>query len=521
MPSTRQFKKAAKKEPTGSVGIAVHTSEPLYGKNKPNSNEHEHHLPPVEALAVNNNGYQPAQVDQGYYNPDSQHHSYDHSQGHQAEAHQHSYHQAQNIYSPQQSTHAHDHHPSHDHAHVHQDHSHDHGHVHHDHSHDHGHVHHDHSHDHRHVHQDHHDHAHAHHDHSHHDHAHHHNFSPVYIPPLPSWAQIFSTLIPEQKTIFTWFMIHLGIGFWLYCLGTSRECLSLVGFAYLMIFDALGVLNTFVSSILRTQPAFTTSNTKRPYGAHRYEIVFALGTTIYLLFATMNNTKESLEHFLLQDQHHLGEPHHDEGSANTFSFGIFLLIGAAISATCLSTISLRNHESFVRYLRKRPTTVQGFTYNVVNRARASPLSALSSNIYSLSIVLCGITILVCYLFGILTPFIDKAVALSESCVMFYLGYPTASALAKVLLQTTPRSIQNSVENRLREIQQQEVNIISMDRIHFWQTTYGKCVGTIEVRVQPEADEQAILELIYQKLEGLTNNTADSSQSELTVSIIKH
>jgi hypothetical protein len=40
--------------------------------------------------------------------------------------------------------------------------------------------------------------------------------------------------------------------------------------------------------------------------------VFALGTTIYLLFATMNNTKESLEHFLLQDQHHPGESHHPE-----------------------------------------------------------------------------------------------------------------------------------------------------------------------------------------------------------------
>jgi hypothetical protein len=39
------------------------------------------------------------------------------------------------------------------------------------------------------------------------------------------------------------------------------------------------------------------------YRAHRYEIVFALGTTIYLMFATMHNTKESLEHFLLQDHH--------------------------------------------------------------------------------------------------------------------------------------------------------------------------------------------------------------------------
>lgn len=47
------------------------------------------------------------------------------------------------------------------------------------------------------------------------------------------------------------------------------------------------------------------------YSAHRYEIVFALGTTIYLLFTTMYNTKESLEHFLLQG-HHGGEESHNE-----------------------------------------------------------------------------------------------------------------------------------------------------------------------------------------------------------------
>lgn len=42
--------------------------------------------------------------------------------------------------------------------------------------------------------------------------------------------------------------------------------LALVGFSYLMIFDALGVLNLFVSSFIRTIAAFGTSNTKRPYG---------------------------------------------------------------------------------------------------------------------------------------------------------------------------------------------------------------------------------------------------------------
>ncbi|KAG1170700.1 hypothetical protein G6F70_007621 [Rhizopus microsporus] len=486
MQSTRQFKKVTRKEPTVSSGISVHTSEPLYvkGQAKTQVNVPEQTTTAsVESIATNG----PAHVEHRHDN----HYKQDHSENNPYSAHYQS--------NAQQHHHEHGHHQEH--VHIHQQHY-----AHHDHN-----KHHDHSH---------HDHVH---DHSHHDHAHHnhkHVFSPVYIQPLPPWSYIFSNLLPEQKTLFTWFLIHLGIGFWLYCLGVSRESLSMVGFAYLMIFDALGVLNTFVSSVLRTYPDFTASNTKRPYGTYRYEIVFALGTTIYLLFATMNNTKESLEHFLLQDQHHGGEAHHKEGSGPVLSFGMFLLMGAAISATCLSSISLRNHESFVRYLRKRPTTVQGFTYNVINRARASPLSALSSNIYSLSIALCGAIVLISYILGIVTPLMDKILALSESAVTFYLGYPTAKALAKVLLQTTPNSIRNGVENRLREIQRQESNITSIGRAHFWQTTYGKCVGTIEIYIRPEADEQAVLELVYQKLEGLTNSTTDNNQSELTVCIIK-
>ncbi|KAI8990217.1 cation efflux family-domain-containing protein [Pilobolus umbonatus] len=343
-------------------------------------------------------------------------------------------------------------------------------------------------------------------------------FSPVYTKPLPSWIQLFSLLLPTEKALFTWFLIHVTISVCLYYMGTQKESLSLIGYSYLMLFDALGVLNSFVSSILRNHPEFGVSNTKRPYGAHRYEIVFALGTTIYLLFATMHNTKESLEHFLLQT-HHMEESH--DTSPNQLSIGMFLLMGTAISATCFSSVGLRNHDNFVRYLRRRPTTVHGFSYNVINRARISPINAILSNIYSLSIVLCGTVILVFYVCNMITPFIDKVIAFMESVIMCYLGYPTAKGLSKVLLQTTPNTVQSGVDNRLREIMT-DSNILAVNKVHFWQTTYGKCVGTIEITVSPEADEQAVLQLIYQKLEGLTSSeiVSDISQSELTVSIKK-
>ncbi|CAO3650111.1 unnamed protein product [Mucor hiemalis] len=478
------------KNKTGKVGIALQSSQPLYAQK-----QHEH--PHKSDTNVLNEAPQGSQ-EQGIL--DNTQHDYSrHDHGH-VHIHYHKHHDLDD-----HGHHDHSHHDHSQHDHSHHNHS-QHEHSQHDHS-QHDHSHHDHSH------QD-----HSHHDHSHHDHNH--NFAPVYTRPLPSWIEIFAHLAPAQKTIFTWFLFHGGIGVWLYCMGTNRESLSLVGLAYLMIFDALGVLNSFISSILRTNPAFGISNTKRPFGAHRYEIVFGLGTTIYLLFATMHNTKESLHHILLQD-HHKTEVHEKEDHHAKFSLGMFFLVGFAITATCVSSIALRNHDNFVRYLRRRPTTVHGFSYNVINRARGNPIHALLSNIYSLSIVLCGSIILISYMFGIATPFVDKFLALSESVVMFYLGYPTAKALAKLLLQTTPNTVQNGVENRLREIQQNP-NILQVDRIHFWQTTYGKCVGTIEIQVRPEADEQSILQFVYQKLEGLTISDPNSNEnhSELTVSIVK-
>jgi hypothetical protein len=60
----------------------------------------------------------------------------------------------------------------------------------------------------------------------------------------------------------------------------------------------------------------------------------------------MHNTKESLEHFLLQSHHN--EELHQDNHHGAFSVGMFLLIGAGISATCLSCVGFRNHENFVK-----------------------------------------------------------------------------------------------------------------------------------------------------------------------------
>ncbi|KAI9305285.1 cation efflux family-domain-containing protein [Cunninghamella echinulata] len=510
------------------------TSNPNNTYNTPNYDNHHIEHNNQNNTNINSEAYR---TDNNYlYQQQQQHVDHNHNHNHHNHSHSHSHteeynHQINNNFEHSQhndniNNHHHDHHHAHDHQ-IHEKHGHHQDHHSHDHHHHHAHDNHHHAHDSHHHHDHSHDHHHDHHDHHHHDHDdhhhHHHTYPTVFIPPLPSWSELFSTLLPAQKTIFTWFVLHMSIGVWVYCLGISNGSLAAVGFAYLVIFDALGVLNSFVSSVIRTSHAYSISNSKRPFGAHRYEIIFSMATAVYLLYATMHNTKESLEHFLLEGHH--GGDHHEETS---FGFGMILSLIIAVGTCCLSSIALRNHENFVQFLRRTPPTVHGFSYNVINRARGNPINVVLSNVYSFSIAMCGTIVLLANMFGLISS-MDKLIALGESLVMFYLGYPTAKALANVLLQTTPNSVRNGVENRLREIRQNP-NIISIERVHFWQNTYGKCVGTLEVHIRPDADDQAILQYVYQKLEGLTTSSSSNSgdnyndnnqRSELTVSVIKN
>ncbi|KAF7721147.1 hypothetical protein EC973_005354 [Apophysomyces ossiformis] len=304
-------------------------------------------------------------------------------------------------------------------------------------------------------------------------------------------------------------------------MGMARDSLAVVGFSYLVIFDALGIFGEFVSNVIQVTPAFTASNTKRPFGAQRYEIVLALGTTIYLLFVTMYTTKESLEHLLMEEAHENGSHHEKRHSG----FGLFFVIFVGILASLVANVGLKNHGNLVKS--------KDLGSSLCNRAvlprtprssghlsQQSVLTSLLSNVYSAGIVGCGVVVMLFQLLGLATPAIDKFLAFGESAVMFYLGGPTAAALAKLLLQTTPDTASDHITARLHELRQ-EPNIISVDRAHFWQNSFGQNVGTLEVHVRPEADEQAVLEFVYSKLEDLTApRSADGLQGELTVSILK-
>ncbi|CAG8808854.1 34311_t:CDS:2, partial [Racocetra persica] len=91
--------------------------------------------------------------------------------------------------------------------------------------------------------------------------------------------------------------------------GQWCDGLALTGFAYLVIFDAMGVFATFISSALTTYGSLRLSSIRNPFGIQRFEILFGFASALYLLFVALYMLKEGLEHFILESNHEHSNVH--------------------------------------------------------------------------------------------------------------------------------------------------------------------------------------------------------------------
>jgi hypothetical protein len=100
--------------------------------------------------------------------------------------------------------------------------------------------------------------------------------------------------------------------------------------------------------------------------------------------------------------------------------------------------------------RRMPITMQGISYSVINRGRQGTINTLRGNIFSSTVVGCGVLVAISS-FVFASSALDKLIATFQAAIMFYLAAPTAMALSKLVLQTTPKGLGNGIEGKLREV----------------------------------------------------------------------
>ncbi|KAG0344578.1 Endoplasmic reticulum zinc transporter [Podila humilis] len=316
--------------------------------------------------------------------------------------------------------------------------------------------------------------------------------------------------MPRQKTMFTWILLHSLIAVMTWISGMGAGSLAITGLGYMLLFDAFGILNIFISSVIHMDVNMKKSTVKHPFGVQRFEILFGLFNAIFLLFIGMNMLKESLEHLMLEDDHHGGGK--DHGPA--VRVPLFWTI-VALGATLVSTLSYQNHKQFCALMSAGSRNSSTFGRS------ESKLMMLVHNPFTLTTLLCVVGVFLVAAFPRLDG-LDKLVAIAQSIVMFYLGGPLAKVLGMILLQTTPEGALEGVEDAFRQLSMSNPAIVKLERSHVWTNTYGQLIGTLIVAVSKGADEQAVLAQIHQRLQAFLDIDGKSEGAgELTVQLVQH
>ncbi|KAG0233235.1 Endoplasmic reticulum zinc transporter [Actinomortierella wolfii] len=232
---------------------------------------------------------------------------------------------------------------------------------------------------------------------------------------------------------------------------------------------------------------FQKSTVRYPFGVQRIEVLFGLSNAIFLLFIGMNMLKESLEHLMLEGEHHGGDHH---GRIPLF----WTIIG--LGATLVGSIGYQNHEQFCLLLQANNGSGSSTWSSAAGYSQRS--LPVTRNQFSLATLACAAGVVLVWLLPAADS-LDKLVAIGQSIVMFALGGPLTKVLGMILLQTTPPMALESVEDAVRQLAATDGSILGLERAHVWANTYNQLVGTVVVRIAKEADEAVALKAIQQRL----------------------
>ncbi|KAF9976557.1 Endoplasmic reticulum zinc transporter [Actinomortierella ambigua] len=297
-------------------------------------------------------------------------------------------------------------------------------------------------------------------------------------------------IITTTMTLFTWMVIHAVVATFTWLSGLSHGSLAISGLGYMLMFDTFGILNIFVSSVVHTDGRFTKSTVRYPFGVQRIEVLAGLSNAIFLLFIGMNMLKESLEHLMLEGDHHGSGDHHG-AIVRVPLFWTILGLGA----TLVGAIGHQNHKQFCLLLQAGNSGSNSWSSAAAYNQRTL---SMMHNQFSLATLACIAGVVLVWLFPMVDS-LDNLVAIGQSVVMFALGLPLTKVLGMILLQTTPPMALESVEDAVRQLAATDGSILGLDRSHVWANTYGQLVGTLVVRIAKEADEAVALKTIQQRL----------------------
>uniref|UniRef100_A0A8R1HMI9 Cation efflux protein transmembrane domain-containing protein n=2 Tax=Caenorhabditis japonica TaxID=281687 RepID=A0A8R1HMI9_CAEJA len=257
---------------------------------------------------------------------------------------------------------------------------------------------------------------------------------------------------------------------------------------------------------------------KFSYGLARVPVLSVFSTTVLAQLFSIFLSKESFEHILSPDHHgsHDASAAHEHEPEEIGGWPYFVGSAASSVALLLSAYALKN-QAFQHVLTSATaSSLQEHASDISSGiCWAIPgLSRLLLPRINSMVLLAGTTtslLLLCEHFKHDFTWADPVCCLLLSVAVFSTMWPLSTYTGMILLQTTPPHLINQIDRCISEASHID-GVLELKGGRFWQLDFNQLVGTVDVRVRRDADEQNVLLLVTEKFSSLITT--------LTVQVVK-
>uniref|UniRef100_A0A0N5AKS1 Kinesin-associated protein 3 n=1 Tax=Syphacia muris TaxID=451379 RepID=A0A0N5AKS1_9BILA len=286
--------------------------------------------------------------------------------------------------------------------------------------------------------------------------------------------------------------------FLIFCVSITRS-LVLTSATWLSVFSLFLLISTVVSCSVSKKP--TPTNT---FGYSRTPVMAVFSATVLVSLSAIFLIKECSEH-LLEGEHH------------AHSHNLYLFGAAAVSTSLITAAYGTPNQPFQHVLTASSSSSLQEHFADVSHALCYIVPGLSilllPRLNALSILAFLTTCACCITHWYISElwYIDAGSALVLSICVFMTMWPLSKYTGRMLLQTSPPHIHNQIDRCISEASTIE-GVLELRNAHFWQLDFSSMVGSIDVRVRRDADEQLILASVTEKLSPVV--------SMLTIQVVK-
>eukprot|EP00118_Oscarella_pearsei_P024662 m.306534 g.306534 ORF g.306534 m.306534 type:complete len:391 (+) comp41334_c0_seq1:1483-2655(+) len=292
------------------------------------------------------------------------------------------------------------------------------------------------------------------------------------------------------------FLSGIGILALTYCSRTSNS-LALQAFLYLIVFDILSLLTCLITIWVSKQKP----NTIYSFGYERVEVVAVFTSTILVIFFGLSVIKHGLERLFQPPIVYTA----DLLVATLVGITIHLLVTYCVKNKAYSHVAV---SAASNWIQDAVSDIESCFLPFLSRVvvlKFNPLVLLS--------VASGIAIVVT---NILIDYsnlhtADAASGLLIAALLCSTMTPLAIYSGRILLQTVPENSISHLDKLLRETLTLD-GVLELRNEQFWTLSFGVLAGSLHVRVKRDANEQAVLAQITNKLAPYV--------SQLTVQVFK-